>query len=532
MTTHNQRDPITATARRGRRGAFCASSLHSHDRRARSQYSPQLFCTKAPQIHFVLQQKPERAGLFRGMTLAPLLPGSSQVSLAQDLHQRQGRAHGIMPWIFRVGRTTRAAVDALRVEAEESDPLVVCCDALDSPHSPSTIGGKLPKVIELRIIADNQSRWQRVHFGRRCASGEARSFIHDHRHRLIGIMQLSQAESTALCGCGPWAQLAADDKLFDPRVNCTAEWRLQCQTPSWLEQDRCHDQADATKGGLHQSSMILRALGARDLAHRHCVANGISLFSRSISQPKKKMNADRAALQTPHVLANNAKRMALMLVIHAVSAAPLVPGGACSSDEACSNHGVCLADVCACERAWTGIDCSTSSCPRGCSGHGSCSLGHCMCESSWVGAACNVPHIPCPHDCSGHGRGCLAGGPCICAEGYTGADCSQTSCDGNCNHHGVCSRAGVCACDEGYGGDGCKEPLCPGGCGGHGHCAAPGRCVCAGGWGGARCDEEACDGRVWRNGAWLTCSGHGLCLADGDCECEPGWEGTGCELAP
>lgn len=99
--------------------------------------------------------------------------------------------------------------------------------------------------------------------------------------------------------------------------------------------------------------------------------------------------------------------------------------------------------------------------------------------------------LSCPNMCSGHGL-CDAYKRCICATGFTAADCSHRVCplgpawapdpkeiggtdnahvDAECSNKGICNRfTGVCACQNGFEGAACDRRKCDNRCSGRGIC--------------------------------------------------------------
>merc|ERR1711991_856400 len=80
---------------------------------------------------------------------------------------------------------------------------------------------------------------------------------------------------------------------------------------------------------------------------------------------------------------------------------------------------------------------------------------------AFLGPRCQTP--VCRRNCSDAGM-CVSdkGQPtCVCAKGFTGADCSQEEChDDRCFNGGICiSRAGIteCSCKPGWSGPTCLE---------------------------------------------------------------------------
>lgn len=120
--------------------------------------------------------------------------------------------------------------------------------------------------------------------------------------------------------------------------------------------------------------------------------------------------------------------------------------------------------------------------------------------------------------CSGHGSFSFDLCGCICEEGWTGKNCSESRCPDDCSGQGVCVE-GECVCDRDFGGDNCSEPRCPSDCSGRGLCI-DGECVC----------EESFTGEDCMVGRCLNdCSDQGLCV-NGTCQCRPGYVGEDCSL--
>ena len=169
-----------------------------------------------------------------------------------------------------------------------------------------------------------------------------------------------------------------------------------------------------------------------------------------------------------------------------------------------------------------------SPCPNACSSHGVCFNGTCTCESNFTGLDCSSK--TCPNDCGGESNGlCMADGVCECRDGFGPLtpggvnDCLGRLCTTACSRHGTCDLGtGECACEPGWTGLACGEPGCPARCSGHGLCNTSGTlavCECDTGFSGADCAIQACTG---------DCSARGACIG-GRCRCLPGFAGPNCE---
>lgn len=199
-------------------------------------------------------------------------------------------------------------------------------------------------------------------------------------------------------------------------------------------------------------------------------------------------------------------------------------------------HGTCGASgTCECLPGWTGQTCADHTCGANatCSNHGTCGSDfRCVCDQGYGGSVCENAVVQCPDPtCSGHGSCDSSTGECACVVGFTGPDCSTTSCPGGCgesDNRGKCVN-NVCECSPGFTGADCSRQSCPNNCGTHGRCSHEGeskeqRCICDNGWTGADCGQEACPGQ---------CNGHGVCTASNStgghhCECAAGYRGAGC----
>ncbi|KAG9338485.1 hypothetical protein JZ751_025719 [Albula glossodonta] len=147
------------------------------------------------------------------------------------------------------------------------------------------------------------------------------------------------------------------------------------------------------------------------------------------------------------------------------------------------------------------------------------SLLRAQCGSSCCGETAAMGRLDFVPHCSGHGSFNMDVCGCVCEEGWTGKNCSEPRCPGDCSGQGVCVE-GECVCDRDFGGENCSEPRCPGDCSGRGLCI-DGECVC----------EEAFSGEDCSSGRCLNdCSDQGFCI-NGTCQCHAGYAGEDCSLA-
>ncbi|KAG7999804.1 Tenascin [Nibea albiflora] len=172
-------------------------------------------------------------------------------------------------------------------------------------------------------------------------------------------------------------------------------------------------------------------------------------------------------------------------------------------------------------------------CPNECSDQGRCVEGKCVCFPGFSGPDCGESNCPgncndkgsgfagadcseksCPGNCNNRGR-CI-NGQCVCKPAFTGPDCSKRACPDNCNNRGRCVD-GKCVCESGFTGDDCSEMSCPGNCNNRGRCVN-GQCVCNDGFTGDDCSEMSCPGN---------CNNRGRCV-NGQCVCNDGFTGDDC----
>lgn len=199
----------------------------------------------------------------------------------------------------------------------------------------------------------------------------------------------------------------------------------------------------------------------------------------------------------------------------------ICPGG-CGANGKCNENKT----KCDCDDGFAGKNCEVEACPKECSRHGTCdeASGKCACNDDWQGEACDVPL--CPKNCSYHGacKSSPAGSTCLCDPEWTGDACATPACptseetpDKVCSGFGKC-RSGKCTCRSGYTGEDCSEQKCPGDCFGHGECKNW-ACQCFSGWEGVSCNMMSCE---------AGCAKHGQCN-NGTCVCKPGFVGKACE---
>jgi hypothetical protein len=212
-------------------------------------------------------------------------------------------------------------------------------------------------------------------------------------------------------------------------------------------------------------------------------------------------------------------------------------GADCShmSDSMCSSHGYSMYGSCVCDQGWSGADCSSTSGGGGGGGGGSAGC-HCFasgpaniwfCETAGTfldAASCMntnglchwgpTENAACQVDCSSHGHSMY--GSCVCDQGWSGADCSQSG--GGCTLTGCPPSSHACFTDPN---DACYQTCqnyCVGTttCSGRGHLMY-GNCVCDQGWSGADCSHMSDS----------MCSSHGYSMY-GSCVCDQGWSGADC----
>lgn len=73
---------------------------------------------------------------------------------------------------------------------------------------------------------------------------------------------------------------------------------------------------------------------------------------------------------------------------------------------------------------------------------------------------------------------CIAPGACRCADGWSGASCTEPICSQTCQHNGNCTQPDTCTCERGWVGSDCSEPVCAQDCLNDGVCVAPDTCQC------------------------------------------------------
>ena len=73
---------------------------------------------------------------------------------------------------------------------------------------------------------------------------------------------------------------------------------------------------------------------------------------------------------------------------------------------------------------------------------------------------------------------CVAPETCLCADGWSGYDCTIPICKQKCLHGGNCTHPNICTCEKGWRGINCSIPLCAQECNNGGVCIAPDTCKC------------------------------------------------------
>ncbi len=182
----------------------------------------------------------------------------------------------------------------------------------------------------------------------------------------------------------------------------------------------------------------------------------------------------------------------------------------------CSNHGTCIRnDVCECESAFGGADCSLPTCADldYCAQHGLCGVdGTCSCANGWLPPTCALANCTANANCNGRGW-CVQPNVCSCSVGYTGTACESVNEGFICEktsqvlHNGQC----VSTCPNEY------------------YASATSVCVqCRAPCDALQYESVPCNGTRDRECVCLDCSRHGYCLTDGTCVCDSGWVSTDC----
>jgi len=155
-----------------------------------------------------------------------------------------------------------------------------------------------------------------------------------------------------------------------------------------------------------------------------------------------------------------------------------------------------------------------------CSGHGRCTADKvCECNHPFTGEDCS--NRLCPGDCSGHGF-CI-NSTCYCKTGWSGAGCETNLCD--CVH-GDCRIDNLCICHPGWTGPDCNLRTCMETCNDTNGACVNGECACFPGFSGQHC-SPICPSQV-NYDLGSRCSDHGKCSENGTCWCNPGWGGVDC----
>jgi len=139
----------------------------------------------------------------------------------------------------------------------------------------------------------------------------------------------------------------------------------------------------------------------------------------------------------------------------------------------CHHRGSCVApDTCSCGDGWTGIDCNVPLCrfqradgsvARGCQHDGVCvNKDTCRCAQVPSTLYTRFPSAP-PGDTGFIGQDC---GVPVCIQGVFDPLCNvsgtNSTADGcyRCKNGGVCVAPDVCVCADGWTGFDCSEPIC------------------------------------------------------------------------
>ena len=156
-----------------------------------------------------------------------------------------------------------------------------------------------------------------------------------------------------------------------------------------------------------------------------------------------------------------------------------------------------------------------------CNGKGECFKGKCKCFPGFTGVDCSA--TSCPILCNGHGN--YKNGKCVCSFDWHGIECDIPidQCENpECSGNGVCEN-GKCLCFIGYEGKSCEIESCISqNCSNNGICLR-GKCVCFNNYTGVDC------GTVLAETTNSLCSNHGdFDYSTKRCFCNQGWLGMDC----
>jgi hypothetical protein len=244
-------------------------------------------------------------------------------------------------------------------------------------------------------------------------------------------------------------------------------------------------------------------------------------------------------------------KVSLLLFLSSTISAVLAgaPASECPTTEegqVCGGHGTCEINgdhkVCQCDRGYGGDGCTITGCADPtCSNHGTCqdpaitpavegNIALCLCDDGWTGANCDTEAGDCNPACL-ENQGVCQSGTCKCNKEFAGPTCGDEACgkDQLCSNQGTCDQSGQqfkCVCAQGFSGRDCSkqsidclDPMC----GGNGQCDNEnGACICNKGFAGANCTQSSCPSGCNAR------KGHGICVDNTRCECNEGFAGEGC----
>jgi hypothetical protein len=119
----------------------------------------------------------------------------------------------------------------------------------------------------------------------------------------------------------------------------------------------------------------------------------------------------------------------------------------------------------------------------------------CICAAGWSGAQCQTPAWVCSSPCQNGGT-CSGVNTCTCLTGWAGAQCQTPTCASACQNGGTCSSPNTCTCLTGWTGAQCQTSQCSQPCQNGGTCSGLNTCTCVQGWAGAQCQTRLCDPRL------------------------------------